>query len=194
LDEAACQDTAGGIASVSIPVKKNNHSTLCPLVHNFIKAKIVSRIAISITCYEAKENHMALQVYILEQSFNRILIQKQAFAQTFYDRLFEQFPQVKPLFRNTDLKLQQNKLLGALALVVSNLRHPEKLAEPLKELGKRHESYHVHPEHYAMVGTILVETLARFDPAWTLEVQIAWIGAYQAVVELTSVEPHSQAA
>ena len=35
---------------------------------------------------------MALQVFILEQSFNRILIQKQAFAQTFYDRLFEQFP------------------------------------------------------------------------------------------------------
>jgi len=99
---------------------------------------------------------MALQVYILEQSFNRILIQKQAFAQTFYDRLFEQFPQVKPLFRNTDLKLQQNKLLGALALVVSNLRHPEKLAEPLKELGKRHASYQVPPEHYALVGTILV--------------------------------------
>jgi hemoglobin-like flavoprotein len=141
-----------------------------------------------------KENYMTLQVFILEQSFNRILMQKQAFAQTFYNRLFEQFPQVKPLFMNTDMKLQQNKLLGALALVVSNLRHPEKLAEPLKELGKRHESYHVHPEHYAMVGTILVEALARFDPVWTLELQTAWVGAYQAVVEYMSVEPHSQVA
>jgi hemoglobin-like flavoprotein len=137
---------------------------------------------------------MTLQVYILEQSFNRILPQKQAFAQAFYDRLFERFPQVKPLFMHTDMKLQQNKLLAALALVVSNLRHPEKLAEPLKELGQRHESYHVRPEHYAMVGTILVETLARFDPAWSMELQTAWIGAYQTIVEQMSVEPHSQVA
>ena len=137
---------------------------------------------------------MPLQVFTLEQSFNRILMHKQAFAQAFYDRLFEQFPPVKPLFMNTDMKLQQNKLLGALAQVVSNLRPPEKLAQPLKELGKRHESYHVHPEHYAMVGTILVEALARFDPAWTLELQTAWVGAYQAIVQHTSVELHSQVA
>ena len=131
---------------------------------------------------------MTSQVFLLEQSFSRILPQKEAFAQAFYDRLFEQFPQVKPLFMHTDMKLQQNKLLAALALVVSNLRHPEKLAEPLKELGQRHEAYHVRPEHYAMVGTILVETLARFDPAWTLELQTAWIGAYETIVEQMSVE------
>ena len=137
---------------------------------------------------------MTLQVSLLEQSFSHILPQKEAFAEAFYDRLFEQFPQVKPLFMNTDMKLQQNKLLGALALVVSNLRHPEKLAEPLKELGKRHESYHVHPDHYTMVGTILVEALTRFDPAWTLELQTAWVEAYQTIVEHMSVEPHSQVA
>ena len=137
---------------------------------------------------------MTLQVVILEQSFSRILMQKQAFAQAFYDRLFERFPQVKPLFMNTDMKLQQNKLLGALAMVVSNLRHPEKLVEPLKELGRRHESYHVRPEHYAMVGTILVETLARFDSEWTLDLQTAWVGAYETIVEQMLVEPHSQVA
>jgi hemoglobin-like flavoprotein len=133
---------------------------------------------------------MTLQVFILEQSFNRILMQKQAFAEAFYDQLFERFPQVKPLFINTDLKRQQNKLLGALTMVVSNLRHPEKLAEPLKELGRRHEFYHVLSEHYPMVGTILVQTLARFDSEWTLELQMAWIGAYETIVEQMSVEPH----
>jgi methyl-accepting chemotaxis protein len=130
----------------------------------------------------------------LEQSFSRILSQKETFAQAFYNRLFERFPQVKSLFMNTDMKLQQNKLLGALAMVVSNLRHPEKLAEPLKELGRRHESYHIRPEHYAMVGTILVETLARFDPEWTLELQTAWVGAYETIVAQMLVEPHSQVA
>jgi hemoglobin-like flavoprotein len=132
---------------------------------------------------------MTSQVFLLEQSFSRILPQKEAFAQAFYDRLFEQFPQVKPLFMYTEMKLQQNKLLGAVAMVVSNLRHPEKLVEPLKELGRRHESYHVHPEHYAMVGTVLVETLARFDSVWNLELQTAWVGAYQTIVEQMSVEP-----
>ncbi len=92
---------------------------------------------------------------------------------------------------NTDMKLQQNKLLGALALVVSNLRHPETLADPLKELGKRHASYQVHPEHYAFVGTILVEVLARFDPAGTLELQTAWVVAYQVIVEHMTVAPPS---
>jgi hemoglobin-like flavoprotein len=131
---------------------------------------------------------MTLQVFLLERSFRRILPQKEAFAQAFYDRLFEQFPQVKPLFTYTDMRLQQNKLLGALAMVVSNLRHPEKLVEPLKELGRRHESYHVRPEHYAMVGAILVETLAHFDSTWTLDLQTAWVGAYETIVEQMSVE------
>ncbi len=132
---------------------------------------------------------MTLQVSLLEQSFSHILPQKEAFAEAFYDRLFEQFPQVKPLFMNTDMKHQQNKLLGALAMVVSNLQHPEKLVEPLKELGRQHESYYVRPEHYAMVGATLVETLARFDPLWTLDLQTAWVGAYETIVEQMSVGP-----
>ena len=131
---------------------------------------------------------MTLQVFLLEQSFSRILPQKEAFAEAFYDRLFEQFPQVKPLFTYTDMKLQQNKLLGALALVVSHLRHPEKLGEPLKELGRRHESYHVRPEHYSMVGAAVVETLARFDSEWTLDLETAWVGAYETIVEQMSIE------
>jgi hypothetical protein len=39
-------------------------------------------------------------------------------------------------------------------MVVSNLRHPEKLVEPLKELGRRHESYHVRPEQTVFTTTL----------------------------------------
>jgi hemoglobin-like flavoprotein len=91
---------------------------------------------------------MALQIELLETSFQEIAPQGEAFVTKFYETLFARFPQTKGFFTSTDMKEQKKKLLGALALVIQNLRKPDVLAAALKGLGQRHEAYGVQPEHY----------------------------------------------
>lgn len=128
---------------------------------------------------------MALQIALLETSFQEITPQGAAFVATFYDKLFAEFPQTRGFFTSTDMQEQQKKLLGALALVIHNLRKPDVLAAALKGLGQRHEAYGVRPEHYPIVGAVLLETFAVFlGERWTPALRDAWAEAYQAVCTL----------
>jgi hemoglobin-like flavoprotein len=130
-----------------------------------------------------------LRVDLLQSSFEQVLGQKEAFAETFYQRLFMLYPQTRQLFAHTNMKHQQNVLMAALSTVISSLKNAEqeKLASILKELGRRHASYGVRPEHYPMVATALLETFALYlGGAWTRELNDAWTEAYGAIVALMS--------
>jgi hemoglobin-like flavoprotein len=125
---------------------------------------------------------MSLQIELLETSFQAITPCGEAFVTAFYERLFTRFPQTRAFFASTDMKEQRKKLLGALALVIQNLRKPEVLTSALKSLGQRHVAYCVRPEHYLIVGAVLLETFADFlGERWTPEYHDAWSQAYEAV-------------
>ena len=83
------------------------------------------------------------------------------------------------------MKEQRKKLLGALLLVIQNLRKPEVLTSALQGLGRRHVKYGVRPEHYPIVGAILLETFADFlGDDWTPAYQDAWAQAYEAICSI----------
>ena len=126
-----------------------------------------------------------LQIDVLETSFQEIAPRGEAFVAAFYERLFAQFPQTRAFFTTTDVKEQQKKLLGALVLVIQNLRKPDVLAPALRGLGQRHGAYGVRPEHYPIVGAVLLDTFAAFlGERWTPACRDAWTQAYQAVCAL----------
>jgi hemoglobin-like flavoprotein len=80
------------------------------------------------------------------------------------------------------MKEQRKKLLGALALVIQNLRKPEVLTSALQDLGRRHVAYGVLPEYYPIVGMILLETFADvLGDDWAPVYHHAWAQAYEAV-------------
>ena len=125
---------------------------------------------------------MALQIELLESSFQTLAPQGEEFVAAFYERLFTQFPQTRAFFTSTDMKEQKKKLLGALALVIQNLRKPEVLTSALKGLGQRHVAYGVRPEHYPIVGAVLLETFADvLGDRWTPAYHDAWADAYEAI-------------
>ena len=125
---------------------------------------------------------MTLQIELLESSFQAIASCGEAFVTAFYERLFTRFPQTRAFFASTDMKEQRKKLLGALALVIQNLRKPEVLTSALTGLGQRHVTYGVRPEHYPIVGGVLLETFADFlGECWTPAYHDAWAEAYEAV-------------
>jgi len=126
-----------------------------------------------------------LQVKLLRDSFNAVAPRADELAATFYRILFDRYPVVRPLFRTTDLKEQQRKLVQALAMVVGNLERPAKLKEVLGELGARHVSYGAQPEYYDAVGECLLAALAEIaGPIWSTKLERAWADAYGAVASL----------
>src|SRR5258708_38944230 len=103
---------------------------------------------------------MTLHTDLLESTFEAIAPRGEDFVTAFYERLFTSFPQTRAFFASTDMKEQRKKLLGALALVSQNLRKPEVLTSAIKGLGQRQVAYGVRPEHYPIVGAVLLETFA----------------------------------
>jgi len=128
---------------------------------------------------------MSLNIELLEQSFETVKAHNAEFSANFYNILFAEYPDVKPLFANTNMKEQGDHLYKSLVFVVVNLRKPEILSDTLKGLGTRHVKYGTLPHHYPIVGSVLLKTFAQIlGNAWTPEVYQAWVDAYRAVTKL----------
>lgn len=128
---------------------------------------------------------MPLNVELLEESFGQVKPRATEFSSSFYDNLFNDYPEAKPLFAHTDMTEQRKHLIKALVLVVENLRKPDVLSEALKGMGARHVKYGTLPQHYPMVVNTLLKTFESYLGAdWTPEVKQAWTDAYVTVVSL----------
>lgn len=107
-------------------------------------------------------------------SFSGLMPQSCLVAERFYERLFERAPQLKPLF-SSEMKAQRKKLQALLARVVGSLRSFDDMRPSLRELGRRHVRYGVHPADYPVVCEVLLEVLAELsDARWTPQTAEAW--------------------
>ncbi len=128
---------------------------------------------------------MALNVELIEHSFQQISVRGEQVATVFYERLLSAFPEIRPLFSDVDMGQQRKKFLDALCFVVQTLRQPEVIAKKLKKLGAQHQAFGVFPEHYPLVGAVLLETLAEFlQEGWTSDLREAWTEAYGEVARV----------
>jgi hemoglobin-like flavoprotein len=125
---------------------------------------------------------MSLDLEALETSFDLIAPRGDELMDEFYARLFETAPAVKPLFANTDLRRQKTMLLGTLVLLRKSLRDLAAIVPKLRELGARHVAYGAEPEHYPVVGEVLIASMAAVaGPAWRPEYEQAWGAAFEVV-------------
>ncbi len=93
----------------------------------------------------------------------------------FYGRLFEQYPDVKPLFRDFDEDAQSSKLIQALRLLMDNLHDEDALNKVLAELGVRHQKYGALKEHYPVVIELLLASFKeKIGRHWTKAITMAW--------------------
>lgn len=126
-----------------------------------------------------------LDIEHLERSFATIQDRGSEFTAVFYNALFANCPEVKPLFQQVDMQEQGKKLFASLALVVSNLHNPDTLITPLMAMGARHRDYGVTPEHYPIVGQAMLQALeTTLGADWTTDLQQSWLEAYRMVAEV----------
>jgi nitric oxide dioxygenase len=125
---------------------------------------------------------MPFDLKALETSFDLVAPRGDELMDTFYARLFAAAPAVRPLFAATDLSRQKTMLLGALVLLRKSLRDLDAIVPKLRELGARHVAYGAKPDHYPVVGRVLIASMAEVaGDAWRLEYERAWSAAFDVV-------------
>ena len=125
---------------------------------------------------------MALDLDALETSFDLVAPRGEELVDTFYTRLFAVAPAVEPLFARTDLAHQKTMLLATLVLLRKSLRDLGAVVPKLRELGRRHVAYGARPEHYPVVGEVLIASMAEVaGPQWRPEYGRAWADALAVV-------------
>ena len=123
-----------------------------------------------------------MNVTALEQSFDLVAPRGDELMDIFYARLFQAAPEAKPLFAHVDLKKQKSMLLGALVLLRKSLRDLAPIAPKLRDLGARHVAYGARPDHYPLVGGVLIASMAEVaGPEWQPAYAQAWAEAYELV-------------
>jgi len=117
-------------------------------------------------------------IVALETSFAVVAPRAAELVSRFYGRLFSEYPETRAMFPAT-MADQESKLLDALALVVRSARKLDTIEPALAKLGKRHTAFGATPEHYAIVGGLLLETMADIaGSAWTQEIESSWKTTY----------------
>ena len=135
---------------------------------------------------------MSLPINLLEESFDLVAPRGEELVDRFYDRLLTSAPEPKSLFVETNMVRQRQMLLGALVLLRKSLRNLDAIVPALQSMGARHATYGVLPEHYPLVGSALIGTMAEIgEGEWVPEYTEAWTDAYQVVQQTMLSGIHS---
>ena len=111
----------------------------------------------------------AAQQQLVRKTFAKLAVMPEVAAALFYERLFANNPNFRPLFKN-DMRLQGIKLMTMLEMVVYNLPEPGIVKPAIHELAIRHIDYGVEFVDYDALREALLWTLEEalgedFEPA-----------------------------
>ncbi len=121
------------------------------------------------------------QKVLVQTSFAKVAPIADQAAVLFYDDLFQRDPSLRTLFKG-DMAEQRRKLMQMLATAVAHLNDWDKIANAVRELGRRHIGYGVKPPQYETVGAALIATLEKgLGGDFTPEIREAWVACYGTV-------------
>lgn len=106
---------------------------------------------------------------------------------TFYDLMFKNNPEVRPLFSDDRQKSgEQAKLLAMTVLAAAeNIDNLEKIMPVVNKVAVKHVEANVKPEHYPIVGENLLLALKEvLKENATVEILEAWGKTYAVLAEV----------
>jgi hemoglobin-like flavoprotein len=125
---------------------------------------------------------------LFRDSVNRVIDQEQGerFADRFYVKLFELFPEMEQFFRDLDMKRQAAMLTMSLQVVAQHYRRPQRnTRDYLIVLGERHHQRGISRGEYRKFQHALLETLAEFHgEQWTSELADTWNTAFSRAIDV----------
>ena len=118
----------------------------------------------------------------------------------FYPLMFEQYPEVKSFFNQTNQAngTQSKALANAVIAYAANIDQLGNLSEAISKIVQKHCSLGIQPEQYPIVGDCLLQAIKQvLGDAATEEVIAAWGKAYQQLADIligaeTEVYQHNE--
>jgi hemoglobin-like flavoprotein len=121
------------------------------------------------------------QIDLVRKSFDALWPFRRKLAELFYGRFFELAPETRRLFPS-DMEKQQLKLMDTIAAIVGTLDQREICWSIISHTGQKHAALGVQTSHFVAFGEALIWGLQQqFGPAFTPEMQQAWIVLYDAI-------------
>jgi hemoglobin-like flavoprotein len=118
------------------------------------------------------------QQELVRTTFARLAVMPEVAGALFYERLFADHPDLRPLFKH-DMRLQGVKLMTMLAMVVYHLHEPGQVLPAIRDLGVRHVGYGVKDADYDTLREALLWTLEQaLGEEFTAAARDAWIVCY----------------
>ena len=115
---------------------------------------------------------------LVRATFAKIAVMPEVAGALFYERLFADNPDLRPLFKH-DMRIQGVKLMTMLAMVVYNLHEPGQVLPAVRDLGVRHVGYGVKLADYDALKMALLWTLEQaLGDDFTPAVRDAWTVCY----------------
>lgn len=119
---------------------------------------------------------------LLQDNLELVVSRDPDLMNIFYGKLFENYPQVKPLFGRNSQAEQAKMLTEAVAMLVSKVEDPEFVRSTMLAVGRKHVDYNVEDHMYAWVGECLLATLKQVSAdEWNADIEAAWSGTLEAI-------------
>lgn len=119
----------------------------------------------------------------LRRQYAQARLKGERLAQIFYNRLFAEYPAVRPMFRS-DPDVQQRKLMDSLDAVMLYLDKPAEQESYLRQMGARHAGYGALPEHYAIVSGLLTDAIVEvLEDKGDANTRQDWLDAFNLISE-----------
>jgi len=126
-----------------------------------------------------------LNVTALRESFELVAPRADQLSERFYEKLFEDYPDLLRYFTHTDFSEQRGKLIQALVLVLKSLENPSALTKVLHQLGGQHGEMGIREDDYPPVTKTLLSVLGEYaGEAWNEELEETWRQALEAVATI----------
>jgi hemoglobin-like flavoprotein len=117
--------------------------------------------------------------------------QAEAVAARFHARLVALDPAASAMFSATDPAAHERRLAWLLKELAEALDEPERLVAVLVPLGRRHATYGVREEQFALAGDALIEALREtLGETFTVDVEEAWRELVELVVAVMNRAVH----
>ncbi|MCA9840533.1 MAG: hypothetical protein KC475_00320 [Cyanobacteria bacterium HKST-UBA03] len=129
---------------------------------------------------------MTLNVALIAETFQRAKRENggtRTLGLRFYERLFEKYPAVRPLFKASPEE-QHTKLMASVGAIVASVTKPDVMLPYLHAMGIRHLQYKTEVAHYPAVQENFVAVLGEHlsqEGEWTDEMEQNWNAAMETV-------------
>jgi hemoglobin-like flavoprotein len=132
------------------------------------------------------KNITSEQKALVQSSFQLLMPIGEKVMTSFYKRLFELDPGLRPLFK-ISMAEQERKFIDMLRVVAYGLDYPQQLFLTIHRLGERHRAYGVKPQDYHTMRVALVWALEKgLESNFSPQMQEAWQATYNMLVDLMS--------